>query len=529
MASHGNTIEPLDENLRLGPAAGGIKFGALGLGAICLIVAVALSFLTGDAEHRTAHHARFYHSYLTGFVYCLTIALAGLFFTMMQHLVKVGWSVNVRRVPEALAGTLPYLGILALPLLIPVFGQKGGELYPWAVPHVESAEHGAPQSAVTHESASRSLPPVQFAAADDTAAKVVAVQHQAEPHQPAEPAHATPGSHGTPAEGSAATEHQADDQNHAAGNEHETAQGHTPGTHSKYDYMTYDESTKGKQPWLTGWFFTLRLVFYFGVWTVLAYYFYNASKRQDVTGDIRISQRLALVAPVGILAFALTLTFAMFDLVMSLDHYWYSTMFGVYCFAGGMISMFATCIVAFNVIQSRGFLRESVTTEHYHDLGKYLFAFVFFWGYVGFSQFMLQWYASIPEATPWWARRGVTSADLAPNTIGVTSGFAGLSIVLLFGHFLIPFAYLLSRHIKRSREALLVGAVWMLAAHMVDMYWLIMPEYNNGEFIFDFAVILTIVGVLGLFVFSFVQVLSGANLRPVRDPRVAESLAFTNM
>ena len=515
MASHGKSIEPTDENLRLGPAAGGIKFGALGLGVICLLVAVVVSFLTGDDSHRTALHARFYHSYLTGFIYCLTIALAGLFFTMMQHLVKVGWSVNVRRVPEALAGTLPYLGILAIPLLVPVLGHKGGELYPWAVPHVEVAEH---------EARAPSKPTEQLAAADDTAAKVVAVQHQA-----AEPARATPGSTGTPGEGAVDTSAQADDQTHAAGNEQETAQGHTPGTQSKYDYLTYDEQAREKQPWLSGWFFTLRMVFYFTVWTGLAYFFYNASKRQDVTGDVAISQRLALVAPVGIIVFALTLTFAMFDWVMSLDHHWYSTMFGVYCFAGGMIGMFATCIVSFNVIQSRGFLRESVTTEHYHDLGKFLFAFIFFWGYVGFSQFMLQWYASFPEATPWWARRGVTSADMAHNTIGVSSGFAGLSTVLLFGHFLIPFAYLLSRHIKRSREALLVGAVWMLVAHMVDLYWLIMPEYNNGEWIFDFTVILTIVGVLGLFVFSFVQVLGGANLRPIRDPRAIESLAFTNI
>ncbi|RYH13840.1 MAG: hypothetical protein EON57_01345 [Alphaproteobacteria bacterium] len=494
MASHGNTIEPLDENLRLGPAAGGIKFGALGLGAICLVVAVVLSFLTGDADQKTAAHARFYHSYLTGFTYCLTIALAGLFFTMMQHLVKVGWSVNVRRVPEALAGTLPYLGILAIPLLIPVIGNKGGELYPWASPHGDGPAH--------HAAAQPAAIDAQFAAADAHAATAAAAEHHAA------------GGH---------------DATHADSTHEEHASGHTPGEHSKYDYHTYDSIAAMKAPWLTNWFFTLRVIFYFAAWTGLAYYFYNASKRQDVTGDIAISQRLALVAPVGIITFALTLTFAMFDFVMSLDHHWYSTMFGVYMFAGGMIAMFATCIVTFMALQSRGFVRESVTTEHYHDLGKYLFAFIFFWGYVGFSQFMLQWYASIPEATPWWARRGVTSADLGHNTIGLESGFAGLSLVLLFGHFLIPFAYLISRHIKRSREALLVGAAWMLVAHMVDMYWLIMPEYDNGKWIFDFTVILTIVGVLGLFLFSFVQVLGGANLRPIRDPRAPESLAFTNM
>lgn len=511
MAAHGNTIEPVDENVRLGSAGGGIKLGALGLGAICLLVAVFLSFLTGGDDTRTAHHAKFYHAYLTAFLYCLTTALAGLFFTMMQHLVKVGWSVNVRRVPEALAGSLPWLGLLAIPLLFPVWGQKGGELYPWAVPHSMSADHTeagpAPMGGTVRAKPLAERPLVTFAQHETT-------EHAAQPH----PGGDHPTAAANPVEVSDAVPH----------GESVLAE-HTPGQQSRYDYMTYDAQAKEKQPWLSVWFFTLRLVFYFAVWSGLAWYFYGSSKRQDVTGDPAISQKLAQVAAPGILAFALTLTFAMFDLVMSLDHHWNSTMFGVYTFAGGMIAMFATCIVTFNLLQSRGLVRESVSTEHYHDLGKYLFAFIFFWGYVGFSQFMLQWYASIPETTPWWARRGVTSADLAQNTIGVNSGFASLSIVLLVGHFILPFAYLISRHIKRSREALLVGAVWMLFAHLVDMYWLVMPEYNNGEWVLDFTVILTIVGVVGLFVFAFVQTLGSANLRPIGDPRTPESMAFTNM
>ena len=502
MASHGNTIEPLDENLRLGPAGNGIKFGALGLGALCLIIAVIFTFVIGGSDAARASHARFYHAYLTGFAYCLTIALAGLFFTMMQHMVKVGWSVNVRRVPEALAGTLPFLFILALPLLIPVLTQKGGELYPWAVPHVVEAHHGGEHAAGTS--------PRSVATLADTSEQATAhaiANDQVQYDGVTEPA----GVHTVPAE-------------------HERAEGvEAPGLQATYNYMEYDSLTQLKQPWLTGWFFTLRIVFYFAVWTVLVAIFYGGSKRQDLTGDAAISVRLAVMAPVGIIAFALTLTFAAFDLLMSLDHHWFSTIFGVYVFAGGMVGMFATMVVAYNLLQRGGFLRESVTVEHYHDIGKYLFAFIFFWAYIGFSQFMLQWYASIPEETPWWDRRGVTSADLTHNTIGLISGFGGLSVVLLFGHFVIPFAFLMSRHIKRSREALLAGAVWMLVAHLVDVYWLVMPEYNNGQWILDLPVIVTIVGVIGVFVFLFVQMLGTANLRPIGDPRTPESLAFLNM
>jgi hypothetical protein len=497
VASHGSHIQTVDENVQLGNAGGGIKLIALAVGIVLLVLGVVLGFFVGGDEHALANRARFYHAYLVGIAFCLSIGAAGLFFTLMQHMVKVGWSVNVRRVPEALAASLPFLGILAIPLLIPVWGDRGGELYPWAVPH-DAVEH--------HASAEPTIGKpldVQLADAAPEAGHDVAAEHQATvPH----------GDNAVPIEQAG---HKADPE--------------VIGAASRYDWKTGDHLQHLKAPWLNKTFFTIRIIFYFAVWTVLAWYFVGQSRKQDSTGDINISKRLALVAPVGIISFALTLTFAAFDLIMSLDYYWFSTIFGVYIFAGGMISMFATCVISYRTLQSKGFLRQSVTTEHYHDLGKFMFAFVFFWGYIAFSQFMLQWYASLPEEIFWWARRGVTSADLAHNTIGYRGEYAGLSIALLFGHFVIPFAYLISRHIKRSREALLVGAAWMLVAHFVDMYWLIMPEWNNGEFILDVAVLATAISVIALFVFYFVHQLGRANLRPVGDPRTPESLAFVNM
>lgn len=497
MASHGSHHLTVDEKVQLGNAGGGIKLGALALGVVLLILGIVLGFFVGGEEHGLANRSRFYHAYLTGFAFCLSIAAAGLFFTMMQHMVKVGWSVNIRRVPEALAKTLPFLGLLAIPLLIPVWGDRGGELYPWAVPH-DAPEH--------------------HASAEPTIGKPLDVQL----------ADAAPG-----AGHAAAAEHQGSVQHGDSKVPAELA-GHKGnkeiiGAASRYDWHSTDHIQHLKAPWLNKTFFTIRVFFYFAVWTALAYYFVGQSRKQDSTADVNISKRLAVVAPVGIIAFALTLTFAAFDLIMSLDYYWFSTIFGVYIFAGGMISMFATCVVSYRLLQSKGFLQGSVTTEHYHDLGKFMFAFVFFWGYVAFSQFMLQWYASLPEEIFWWARRGVSSADLPHNTIEYGSGFAGVSIALLFGHFVLPFAYLISRHIKRSREALLVGACWMLVAHFVDMYWLIMPEWNNGEFILDVAVLATSIGVIGLFVFLFVHQLGRANLRPIGDPRTPESLGFVNM
>lgn len=491
MASHGSNIQTVDEKVQLGNAGGGIKLGALIAGVVLLAIGVAMGFFAGG-EHALAHRARFYHSYLVGFSFCLSIALAGLFFTLMQHMVKVGWSVNVRRVPEALAASLPFLGILAIPLLIPVWQDRGGELYPWAVPHVETEHHASAEPVLSK--------PLDGALVDASpnAGAAIAAEHLATAHG----------------------------DGHEAG--HGEA-GHGVGLHSRYDWTEYDHLNHIKQPWLSKSFFTIRVVAYFLVWTLLAWHFVGKSKQQDATGDINISRKLAVLAPVSIIAFALTATFAAFDLIMSLDHHWFSTIFGVYIFAGGMIGMFSLSILSYRSLQAKGFLQKSVTTEHFHDLGKYLFAFVFFWGYVGFSQFMLQWYASIPEEIFWWSRRGVTSADLDFNTIGFTASFATVSIALLFGHFVIPFAYLLSRHIKRSKEALIVGACWMLVAHFIDMFWLIMPEYNNGEFVLDVAVIATSISVIALFLFFFVHQLGRGALRPIGDPRTTESLAFVNM
>lgn len=498
MASHGSQSQVVDEKVQFGNAGSGIKLAALAVGILALVVGVVMGFFVGGEEHALANRARFYHAYLVGYAFCLSIAAAGLFFTLMQHMVKVGWSVNIRRVPESLACTLPFLGVLAIPLLIPVWGDKGGELYPWAVPHIVEHHAAAPSVGSPLD--------VQLADASPDAGKQAVAEHQS-----------------AVGESAAAAEHGG-----AAGEEgHASAE--VIGAASRYDFKSFDHINQLKQPWLSKTFFTIRVVAYFVIFSILAFYFVGQSRKQDTTRDINISKRLAVVAPVSIIAFALTLTFAAFDLIMSLDYYWFSTIFGVYIFAGGMIGMFATCIISFRVLQAKGFVQQSVTTEHYHDLGKYLFAFIFFWGYVGFSQFMLQWYASLPEEIFWWARRGVTSADLLHNTIGYQGGFAGVSIALLFGHFVIPFAYLISRHIKRSKEALLVGAVWMLVAHFIDMYWLVMPEWNNGEFILDIGVIATSLAVIALFVFYFVHQLSRGNLRPIGDPRAPESLAFVNM
>ena len=160
-----------------------------------------------------------------------------------------------------------------------------------------------------------------------------------------------------------------------------------------------------KRPYLNQPFFFIRWVIYFVSWIGLSLYFWRRSLDQDATGNDTITLRLQKLSAPAIIIFAITLTFAAFDLLMSLDPHWFSTIYGVYYFSGSFVGFLAVLILALMAFQNQGLLTRSITVEHYHDLGKLLFGFVFFWGYIAFSQYMLIWYGNIPEETGWLFRR----------------------------------------------------------------------------------------------------------------------------
>ncbi len=285
--------------------------------------------------------------------------------------------------------------------------------------------------------------------------------------------------------------------------------------------VAHDRLLQGKEPWLNEAGFWLRTVVYFGVWTAMALFFRNTSRRQDASGDEALSRRMARFSPPAIALFALTLTFAGFDWLMSLEPHWYSTMFGVYFFAGCIVSAFAALTVLTLALDFSGYLRGVVTGEHLHDLGKLLFAFTVFWAYIAFSQFFLIWYANIPEETGWFlSRLHGTPADPANWRAG--------TMLLAIGHFAVPFFFLMPRTIKRNRRLLLLGALWMLAIHLWDIYWLVMPNLHN-EITFSLLDVTSLLGVGGLFVALVGWLLGRGALLPTRDPRLVESLAFENI
>jgi hypothetical protein len=276
-----------------------------------------------------------------------------------------------------------------------------------------------------------------------------------------------------------------------------------------------DHVVHGKAPYLNVSFFIVRWAVYLVAWTVTARYFFHRSLLQDSSGDASLTLQMERRAGPAMILFAVTLTFASIDLVMSLDPRWFSTIFGVYYFAGSVVGIYALLTVAAFTLQRSGFLRNAVTVEHYHDLGKLLFGFVVFWAYIGFSQYMLIWYANIPEETGWLAHRQ-------------ENGWGWVGLLLVFGHFLLPFVALISRAPKRRPRILAAAAVWMLAMHWVDIYWLVMPAGNPGSPA-PHLVDLTLLLALGsVFLAGAAFALRGRSLVPERDPRLEESLAFEN-
>jgi hypothetical protein len=166
-------------------------------------------------------------------------------------------------------------------------------------------------------------------------------------------------------------------------------------------------------------------------------------------------------------------------------------------------------------IQKSGRLTDAITTEHYHDLGKWTFAFVVFWAYIAVSQFLLIWYANIPEETIWYGHR-------------LEHGWEYVSLFLPIAHFFLPFFFLMSRHIKRKRSLLAIGAAWVLFAHYLDMFWLVQPALHH-HFSIHIADLLCLVGLGGITLGCFAWFTAKHPTVPVKDPRLSESLRFENI
>ena len=294
------------------------------------------------------------------------------------------------------------------------------------------------------------------------------------------------------------------------------------GLHDLYHWshaeaVAADPILKGKSGYLNQPFFLVRAGIYLGLWTLMALFFRKMSVQQDQSGDVQLTFRMRWWAPLSTLAFALSVTYAAFDWIMSLNPHWFSTMFGVIIFAGSMISAFAMLILLGTWLQKNAALSTTLTPGIFHDAGKLMWGFIIFWTYTSFSQYFLIWYGNIPEETEWYLIR-------------MNGGWEKMGVLVIFGHFIFPFWVLLSRHMKRNRKVLAAAAVWMLFIHYCDLYYMIMPNMpETGHHLHPSLLNLTtLMAVAGCYGAAIASKFTKDAVVAHRDPQLVASMNYDN-
>lgn len=470
-----------------GPWANAWKIAAV----VGLVGAAGCAFGAMNDPHRFAF------SWLFAFMTFLAVGLGGLFFVLGQHLTGAGWGVSLRRTSEFLLSGLPVFLILFVPIALNI-----DQLYPWAQ-HGHGEEHGEEHGGEHGEEHGEEhgdghdhgehgslldLGGTAHAQDGDHGAHSVDVRepYDLRPGQYEEDAHAAPEGEGH----------------------------HTP------EHALHGRIIEEKLPFLNHGFFLIRAGIYFLCWILLAYLFFTWSTRQDKEKGLELTKKMQKFAPAATFIFGLSLTFAAFDWTMSLEPSWYSTIFGVQYFSVSAVIGHAVIILITMSLRKSGLIGDAINVEHFHDMGKLLFGFVVFWAYISFSQFMLIWYAGIPEEATyfhlrWWGG----------------GGFMQLSILLVLAGFVVPFFVLISRNTKRRLPVLTFGAAWVAVMHVLQEYWIVMPYAEQTGLIetslrlhwLDFAALFAVGGIYLAVVFWN---MTRYPLVPVGDPRLDRALHF---
>jgi hypothetical protein len=271
-----------------------------------------------------------------------------------------------------------------------------------------------------------------------------------------------------------------------------------------------------RRPYLNRQFFLFRLVAYLAIWTFLAFRYFQWSTEQDKTAAMKNTADAQSFAPVALVLFGTTVTFFAFDWLLSLDATWYSTMFGVQVFAQCALIQIATLVLVLLLLRRSGLLGDAVTVEHFHDIGKLLFGWIVFWSYVSFAQFFLTWYSNIPDEVAWFHKRW-------DDNLGT---WLWVSIFIVVMHFFVPFWFLMSRNIKRRLPLLATGAACMVIMHVVEVYWIVMPNFGPlAPSLLDLGCLFALVGI---YLAAVLHGIEEYSLVPVGDPRLSRSLEFEN-
>ena len=277
------------------------------------------------------------------------------------------------------------------------------------------------------------------------------------------------------------------------------------------DTVASDPLLQHKSGYLNWTFFLIRSVIFFAIWIVFSKILNTLSLKQDKTGDPEISNKSIPYSVAFLILFALSFSFFSFDTLMSLEPHWFSTIFGVYGFAGLFQSFIATLILVIIYFRRTGVVDKKIVNEnHLHDLGKFLLGLTIFWAYIAFSQYMLVWYANLPEEAIYYLHRSA-------------GDWKWLSLALILFKFIVPFLFLLPRWVKRDEGALIIASVLILVMQYADLYWMVYPQFNHDHVVFGWMEIGTLLGFIGLFLLSVFYFFSKHPLLPLQDPRQKES------
>lgn len=268
-----------------------------------------------------------------------------------------------------------------------------------------------------------------------------------------------------------------------------------------------------KSAYLNHPFFYGRLVFFFAIFWLVPKMIMRNSVAQDADGHPQYTLNMRWWSFFGIPFMGVCLTFAAIDWLMGMDYRWFSTMWGVYIFAGSAQSSMALLILMVTALKSKGYLKF-VTIEHYHIMGKLLLAFCIFWAYIGFDQYMLIWYANLPEETSYFIRRNIGSWNI-------------LSTFMVACRFFLPFVFLLQQSVKKTWLIYAVSS-WLILMQLLDMYIIVMPMYKRDGFAPSFMDLIALLAIGAPLAFIFLKNLGKQSLFPARDPRLPESLKLSN-
>jgi hypothetical protein len=374
-------------------------FALLGVGLVFGIIAFII-----DSQRAS-------YSYLTSFMFLISLGVGSLFLVSLEYLAGAVWSTPFRRISEFFSGIIPYLIILAIPLFFTLH-----DIFHWTNSGV----------------------------------------------------------------------------------------------------VETDAVLKGKEAYLNIPFFIVRVILIFAVWTLFYFLITKRSRKQDETGDQGLTRTNIKLSTAFIFIFAFSITMASVDWMMSLEPHWFSTIFGVYYFSGTVWCALAALTLTAVLLKEKGFLLPGLKNDHYYSLGTMLFAFTAFWGYIAFSQYMLIWYADLPEETTWFFHRW-------------EGGWIYASILLIIVHFIVPFFALLSFPAKTNPKRLKFVSIWVLFAHFFDLYWLIMPGMIQAgrPYSFSWMDLVFPVAVVGFVMIIFWKMTSKYNLVPIKDPKLQRGLDYS--